>query len=114
MQFPSLPSSHKGRRYFILPFEILANVVTPGNVLEFSEFDAGGGSAVMQGELDQWCQRTAVPNDGRILSLGVWGDAAPYHTRDGLYLLTWNILSGTHHKRYWATAFTKREVRVSI
>ena len=44
----------------------------------------------------------------RFLSLGVWGDAAPYAHRDSLYMLLFNVISGRHHKRFWFATFPKR------
>ena len=49
-----------------------------------------------------------MQDNGDVAVLGLWGDSAPYNTRDSLFLCLWNVLSGLHHLRYWFTAFPKR------
>ena len=96
----------EGLLHFILPFEILANKVDENNVASFAAIPAG--QEVLQKTLLGWCQRTQSVFDDRLLSLGVWGDSAPFLRRDSVYLMLWNLLSGSDHKRYWFTTFTKR------
>ena len=45
-----------------------------------------------------------------IIPMGVWGDAAPYHTRDSLFLLLVSPLSVRDRSRMWVCAFSKRMV----
>ena len=50
-----------------------------------------------------------MPGDGEdIACIGLWGDGAPYHTRDSLNVLIFNVLSGTHNKRYFICGWSKR------
>ena len=47
--------------------------------------------------------------DGSDLACaGIWADSATYHTRDSLFLVLFNVISGIHHLRYWLCAFSKR------
>ena len=95
-----------GFLYFMLPFEVLAGMVTPNTVRAWAAMP--DDKKMLGRTLNDWSRRTHTKNDGKILTMGVWGDAAPFHTRDSLYLMLWNILSGTSHKRFWFTVFTKR------
>ena len=96
----------QGKLYFLLPFEILANTISDSNLQSFAAIPDGQEGLLRT--LEGWCQRTHSAPDGKTLALGIWGDSAPFHTRDSLFLMLWNILSGGHHKRYWFTTFTKR------
>ena len=50
-----------------------------------------------------------VHGDGEdIACIGLWGDGAPYHTRDSLNVLIFNVLSGRHNKRYFICGWSKR------
>ena len=56
-----------------------------------------------------WMEEQGVPGDGEDVGLvGIWGDAAPFHTRDALYLVLINIISGIFHQRFWVACFPKR------
>ena len=46
--------------------------------------------------------------DCPAVAVGVLGDSARYFTRDQLYLLLFNVISGKNHKRYWVGAWSKR------
>ena len=59
---------------------------------------------------EQWCSSMKVIDPLRVLMVGIWGDAAPYNHRDSLYLLLYNVLSGSSKKRYWLTGFPKKVV----
>jgi hypothetical protein len=48
-----------------------------------------------------------LPPDEPVAGLGVWGDAAPMNTNDGLFVLLWNILTGVHHQRFPFVALSK-------
>ena len=39
--------------------------------------------------------------------MSIWGDTAPYNTRDSLILFLWSALSGVNQDRFWCTAFPK-------
>ena len=47
------------------------------------------------------------PLDEPVAGIGVWGDAAPMNTNDGLFVLLWNILAGVHHQWYPFDALSK-------
>ena len=57
----------------------------------------------------EWMLDQGIDGSGDDLALiGIWGDAAMYHTRDSLYMSLWNVISGEYHRRYWAGAWSKR------
>ena len=60
-------------------------------------------------ELHQWCERTSVSMGDDITVVGVWGDAAKLNTRDSVYAILFNVLSGVMHARYLICAFGKRQ-----
>ena len=47
-------------------------------------------------------------NPDTVALAGLWGDSAVYHTRDSLFIILFNIISGVHHQRHWIAAFGKR------
>jgi hypothetical protein len=93
------------KMYFMLPHELLPRLCGD-NVPEWSKFDAS--TASWEGRLAQWCARTGAPRGDDLVSLGIWGDAAPYNTRDSLYVVLWNVISGPHRTRYWLTCWPKK------
>ena len=103
---PRSSCKQKLKMSFLLPHEILDHFVQPGNHHEWSDL---GDRPGLQQTLMEWGERLDIPvMQERFLSLGVWGDAAPYAHRDSLYLMVFNVISGKHHKRFWFASCPKR------
>ena len=47
---------------------------------------------------------------GPWASLALWGDSAPSHKKDQVYLLSWRLLNGSCRKRFWIACFGKRQM----
>jgi len=98
-----------GKIGFILPNEVLASLEEhgrePSYYCNFSEDQLGFKTA-----LENWCERTHITSSENIACLGFWGDMAPYHTRDSIFLCLFSILSGECHQRWWSCCFPKRVV----
>ena len=97
--------------YFMLPHELLPKLCGV-NVQAWAKFS--DSTATLASRLAQWCARTGAPKrtDGcnDLVSLGIWGDSAPYNTRDSLYVILWNALSGENRTRFWLTCLPKKLV----
>jgi len=93
----------------LLPHEMLHVMVGDSDLSDWVGFDAAHDVQSLNLHLRKWCdavQATGGTDD--IISIAMWGDAAPYNTRDSLYLFLWSTLSGTMSRsRFWATAFPK-------
>ena len=61
--------------------------------------------------LDAWSDRTNRPRDQNMKAIGIWGDSAPYHTKDSLFIVLFNILGyiveGFSLTRHMICAFSK-------
>ena len=96
---------------FLLPHEVLDWLVRPRDIHLWSRF--GDGQRPQEYSLREWGENVNPPLDAlaeNVISLGIWGDAAPYAHRDSLYLLTWQTISGSilRHRRNWFCGFPKR------
>ena len=50
-----------------------------------------------------------IPGDGSDVAIcGLWGDAAPFHTRDSIMMLIFNVISGVCNTRHWIATCSKR------
>ena len=67
-----------------------------------------GTNVQLENTFKNWKQRVGMDLDCPAVAIGVWGDSARYFTRDQLYLLLFNVISGKNHKRYWVAAWSKR------
>ena len=45
-----------------------------------------------------------------ILGIGIWGDSAPTHNRNGVYLLTWTVLTGIFRYRFRICGLSKHQI----
>eukprot|EP00959_Pyramimonas_sp_CCMP1952_P249049 5206019-Pyramimonas_sp.AAC.1 len=96
---------------FMLPHEVLDWMVDGASLDSWCNFEAG--QQPLQ-EAMRLCGESMRPSRDtlaeKFISIGIWGDSAPYAHRDTLYLLTWRVLSGSvmRHKRHWFCAFPKR------
>ena len=79
----------------MLPFEVIYMVLR--GILDQC---TGMVDIARAAAFDAWKSRAGLgAEDGPILGLGLWGDAAPYSTRDSLYLLVlFRVLSVTQMK----------------
>ena len=50
-------------------------------------------------DLQRWGQQLKVTLEGPWACLALWGDAAPYTSRDSILLLTYRVLNGKHRRR---------------
>ena len=81
--------------FFLLPHEIVHWLLERSqDVTEFVGFD----NERMQKIFQDWKTKAGVHTDA--LALGLWGDSATYNTRDSIYMILMNILSGKKHKRF--------------
>ena len=91
---------------FSSPHELLNHYVSEENISDWSSFSAEQQN--LKDTLGFWGERVGVRAlEERFLSLGVWGDAAPYAHRDTVYLMLWNVVTGKKHKRFWFASFPK-------
>ena len=101
----TLHKQYIGKLYFILPHEVVHSMVAATCVEEWTGFDAS--QEPIKARLAEWRSRTNAVCSPTVC-LGLWGDAAPYHTRDSVNLWLINSLSGQHRTRWWSTAYPKR------
>ena len=90
------------------------NLVTEDNVHEY--IDVGRDSPHAK-QLSKWGERTGVAMDEALPvgGVGCWGDSAVYNTRDSLYVLLWNVVTGIHHHRHvFAHSLNKLYVVVDV
>ena len=89
--------------YFNLPHEIIDYEIDSRGMDEV----VGEPGEKIQKLIDAWAEKTGVEsNDQPVVGVGVWGDTAPYGTRDSLAVLLFNILGSV--QRYWFCVFSKR------
>ena len=96
---------------FLLPHEVLDFLVEPSDISKWTQFEPG--LKRMENVLVEWGHSLDPPVDARgenFISLGLWGDSAPYAHRDSIYLLTYQVISGSRmrHRRHWFCCFPKR------
>ena len=89
--------------YFLAPHETLAKEVT-----EPHEWTSLPEDGAYSGLISDWKTRENVVGDDEVAGAGLWADSATYHTRDSLYLVLFNILTGVHQIRFWIAAWSKR------
>ena len=93
----------------ILPHDLLFTLAED-QVADYCSY--GPSQQGVLGDLQDWGYQCDVNlNDGiHTAALALWGDAAPYATRDSIYLLVLTILSGQHREYYWLSCITKRRI----
>ena len=93
-----------GVAYFMLPFEVIYMVLQ--GILDQC---TGMVDIARAAAFDAWKSCAGLgAEDGPVLGLGLWGDAAPMLKRDQLYLMVYNIVTGTFHDRFLYCAASKR------
>ena len=93
---------------FSLVHETIDGLVSGGEALE--DWVGVELSSALHNTLQDWSGRTGIADEGNLVGVGLWGDAAPFHTRDSVFILLFNILTGKNHARHWVVAFAKRSV----
>ena len=91
----------------LLPHEILDAAVGTTSVEEWLGFP---GNPALASTLEGWKDRVGLSGVANVAGVGLWGDSAVYNTRDGLYIMIINVLSGSHRTRFWVCAFAKSQV----
>ena len=89
--------------YFLAPHETLAKEVT-----EPHEWTSLPEDGAYSGLISDWKTREKIVGGDEFVGVGLWADSATYHTRDSLYLVLFNILTGVHQMRFWIAAWSKR------
>ena len=88
---------------FFLPHEVLEFLVTQGKDVFTAELNSALDIA-----LKDWCRRMVVAE--LVAGLGLWGDSAPFLTRDSVFVMLMDVLTGTYHDRLVLCAFAKSSV----
>jgi hypothetical protein len=95
----------EGSLWFLLPHEVInSQVESASEWFDFAEDQPG-----LRKSHGQWCARMKV-NPANFVAVGLWGDSAPYHTRDSLVLVLFNVLTGSHNRRYWMCGISKNSL----
>jgi hypothetical protein len=90
--------------YFLLPFEVLDSIIMPGRVADWCSYR----DIHLKSKFQQWQDVTNISDSGNFVAFGIWGDSAPFNTRDSVQLMLFNVLSNEScQKRIWFTAFSK-------
>ena len=95
---------------FLLPHEILHNLIEPGKEGDWCDFQPG--QAGFKAELKAWGgdkQQVDVESDPWAC-IALWGDSAPSTRKDSVHLLTFRLLNGSVRKRFWIACFSKKDM----
>ena len=94
-----------GNLWFLLPHELLPLLVKD-NLHAWTVFD--DSIRELRHVVEQW-RHTNIPGDDTndLVAMSLWGDGAPFNTRDSLNLFLWSALTGDNQNRFWITACTK-------
>ena len=96
--------------HFLLPYEFVES--DEGTAEEWAALDS---DSPMHATREEWATRMGVDTCG-LVATGIWGDTAPFWTRDSLMLLLWSPLGGPvsaktglpRRQRHWICAVAKR------
>ena len=92
--------------YLLLPYEVIDKLGATGDVSTYTSLPANSpfGDAKAAWVTEFW-----IPWDGSDVAVcGLWGDAAPFHTRDSIMMLLFNVISGVCNMRRWIATWSKR------
>ena len=67
-------------------------------------------SAPHQTAVSQWGSRLGLSDTKNVLSVGIWGDSATYHTRDAVVVFLINVISSADRTRFWTCSMAKRSL----
>ena len=92
--------------YFQLTFEWFDYLIGGGDADTYTDLH---DSSPHKNTLRQWIDRVGIAAEPEeFISFGVWGDSATYNTRDSLFLILYNALSGSCRDRHWFCAWPKK------
>ena len=93
--------------FCLLPTETIDNLIDEGQPL--SDFTSLPPDSPLRHRKAEWMKSVGAHGDGdEIVVCGLWGDSATYHTRDSLFMLLFNLLSGVYNTRFWIACWGKR------
>ena len=99
-------SQVKDDMHYLLVHEVLDYQIGDDPIEEWTELPLGHPLHTTKKD---WMVDVGASGDGQDIAMaGWWGDSAVYNTRDSLYVVLFNIISGIHHARFWVSAFSKR------
>ena len=84
--------AYMGDMWFLLPHELLGKLVSAGGLDPWLGFEAEVGN--LEKTLNEWAYNVNLANHDDVVSMGIWGDSAPYNNFDSLVLFLWSALSG--------------------
>ena len=96
--------SYTGLLYFLLPFEVLDQLIIPGKIPSYCDYS----NPALNTKFEAWLERTHITRTDNFVALGVWGDSAPYSNRDSLQLMLYNAISSDDRTRTWFTCFPNK------
>ena len=84
-------------------------MIPEGKEEEYCSF--GAGQAGFEEDLEGWCTRTRCDmSEDFVAPCALWGDVAPYASRDSVFTLVLTILSGVHRVYWKLCCLTKRSI----
>ena len=89
---------------FLLPHEVINNAVLETNLQDW----LSPVSTTIGFTVQKWKERVGYVGDA--VGFGLWGDSATYFTRDSLYVIMANAVTGVRKRRYWLCAFSKKSL----
>ena len=93
--------------YFMLPHEIIDHAIKKSG--DLSQWVGFGHNANLAKRFETWCRDNGSGDvsPSTLIGCGIWGDGAAFHTRNNLFVLLVNVVSGVHKRRFWICAFSK-------
>ena len=89
---------------FLLPHELLFYVAESLGLEQLLHIR---NNVHLENTFNTWKLANGLADVLSVLALGLWGDSATFFTRDSLYVMLLNIISGEHHTRYMIVSFGK-------
>ena len=93
--------------HYLVPYEVADwTIGENGDVSSYTSLAPGSPFNDLKA---QWMRENQIPGDGSdVVVCGLWGDAAPFFTRDSILMIIFNIISGFSNTRHWIGAWSKR------
>ena len=92
--------------YFILPYELVEKTIDD-NVCSLDEWTDLSMQPAMDAKRTEWSERVGVPCEN-LIAFGLWGDFAPYLTRDSILGMLFTALGALRFMRIWFVSISKR------